>query len=484
MIEFFPSRKIFLALGNLTITWYALLIMTGALIAYSLSKRNMRKNGYPEEYAEDLFIGVLWFGFLGARLWFCAFYDFNFFITHPWKIIAIWDGGLAIHGGFIAAMLYGLYFCKKRGLNPLRLADAVVPNVLIAQAIGRWGNFANQECHGLEVAESYYDGVLSFIKDGMFIDGHYYEPMFLFESIGCIVGFILIVGLLKKRQNKRGDLTFAYLMWYGLIRFFIEGRRTDSLMIGNFKMAQVTSLIYIIIGVLGFIGLLNKFFKEPKATVLFDLDGTLLDTETGIIKSYEYVFEKMGASDKFTNEVRQEVLGPSLEAMFIKYFPDKDPEELKALYREHNAKIFENVNRMMPHADELLKFLKDHGYHVGVVSTKRHDNVLNNLKLYNLDQYVEDIVGGDDVKKHKPSPEGINKILKQNRWFRDELVYVGDNPCDVLAGRAAGAYTIGFNQTIERLGVLEANGANYCTSDLGEIIEIIQTPVHLTAHLD
>ena len=484
MIEFFPSRKIFLGIGNLTVTWYALLIMTGAMIAYYLSKRNMRKMGYPDEYADDLFVDVLVVGFLGARLWFCAFYDFGFFISHPWKILAIWDGGLAIHGGFIAALLYGLYFCKKRGINPLRLGDAVVPNVLIAQAIGRWGNFVNQECHGLEVSESYYDGILSFIKDGMFINGHYYEPMFLFESILCIVGFILIVGVLKKTQNKRGDLVFGYLMWYGMIRFFIEGRRTDSLMIGPLKMAQVTSLIYILIGILGFIGILNKFFKEQKGTVLFDLDGTLLDTESGIIASYEHVFKEMGASDRFTDEVKNEVLGPSLEDMFKKYFPDKNPEELVAMYREHNAKIFNQVNRMMPGAKELLKSLKEEGYHVGVVSTKRHDTVLNNLKIYNLDQYIEDIVGGDNVKEHKPSPEGINKILKQNHWYRDELVYVGDNACDVLAGRGAGAYTIGFNQCEDRLMKLAELKANFVTSNLTDILTEIKKPTHLTTNLD
>lgn len=483
MIDFFPSRKIILSIGNLTVTWYAVLIMIGAFIAYEISKRNMRKMGYPDDYADDLVINVLWIGILGARLWFCAFYDLGYFLSHPWKILAIWEGGLAIHGGFIAAILYGIYFCKKRGIDPLRLGDAVVPNVLIAQAIGRWGNFVNQECHGFEVSADYFNGILSFLKDGMLINGHYYEPMFFYESVLCIIGFILIVGVLKHHQNKRGDLMFAYLMWYGLIRFFIEGHRTDALMFGPLKMAQITSLIYIAIGVLGFVGALNKFFKHPKGTVLFDLDGTLLDTERGIQQSYAYVFEKMGASDRFTEEVKAEVLGPSLETMFSKYFPEEDPKKLADMYREHNARIFKEVNRAVPNVDKLLIGLKNEGYHIGVVSTKRHATVLEHLKIYNLDQYIEDIIGGDEVTVQKPDPEGMNKLLQRNHWYRDELVYVGDNVSDIIAGQKAGAYTIGFNLQEDRLNLLKDAKPNYYTDNLLDILEAIKKPVHLTYSL-
>ena len=331
MIEFFPSRKILLALfgGKLTVTWYAALIMTGAFAAYYLSKRNMRKMKYPDEYADDMIIDVLWTGILGARLWFCAFYDFSFYITHPLEILAIWDGGLAIQGGIIGAGLYACYFAKKRGLNVLRLGDAVLPNVLLSQTIGRWGNFVNQECHGPEVSEVYYDGILSFIKEGMHIGGKYYEPMFLYESVLCLIGFILIVGILKRFKNKRGDLMFAYFMWYGLIRFFIEGRRTDSLMFGPFKMAQLTSFTFIAIGVLGYLGFFDRIFNRQKPTILFDLDGTLIDTERGIVETYREIFKRHGREKDFTKEVELEVLGPSLISILTIY---KKPVKAQATY--------------------------------------------------------------------------------------------------------------------------------------------------------
>lgn len=485
MIEFFPSRKILLALfgGKLTVTWYAALIMAGAFAAYYLSKRNMRKMKYPDEYADDMIIDVLWTGILGARLWFCAFYDFSFYITHPLEILAIWDGGLAIQGGIIGAGLYACYFAKKRGLNVLRLGDAVLPNVLLSQTIGRWGNFVNQECHGPEVSEAYYDGILSFIKEGMHIGGKYYEPMFLYESVLCLIGFILIVGILKRFKNKRGDLMFAYFMWYGLIRFFIEGRRTDSLMFGPFKMAQLTSFTFIAIGVLGYLGFFDRIFNRQKPTILFDLDGTLIDTERGIVETYREIFKRHGREKDFTKEVELEVLGPSLISIFTKYFGAEKAQALTEEYCAYNYEIFLSVNKPMPEALEVLRTLKKEGYNIGVVSTKYHDDVANHLRLFDMAEYVDDIVGGDDVKFNKPNPEGINKILSKNRWYRDQMLYIGDSASDIEAGINAGAYTVGFYFNEERKDAITNAGANVYISDLSQLLDILKEKHNFTHDL-
>ena len=481
MVKFFPSRTILVSFGNLTVTWYAALIMTGAALAYFISKYNMKKMKYPDDYASDLFTDILVVGILGARLWFCIFYDLGYYVAHPLEIFAIWNGGLAIQGGLVAALIYSYYFAKKRGLSFLRLADAVLPNVLLSQAIGRWGNFVNQECHGVVVDESYYDGILSFIKEGMCINGTYYEPMFFYESVLCIVGFVLIVFILKRHQNKRGDLAYAYLMWYGLIRFFIEGHRTDSLMFGPLKMAQLTSLAFIILGALGYLGLYNRFIKESKPTVLFDLDGTILDTQNGIIKTYHHIFEKYGK--EFTKEMETEVLGPSLVSIFTKYFDDKDPNELAEEYRIYNKEIFKSVNKPMDHAIDMLKVLKAEGYHTGVVSTKYHDVVKMNLELYDMNQYIDDIVGADEVKKDKPDAEGINLILKRNKWYRDGLIYVGDSVTDIAAGKNAGAYTVGYYFNPNKKDKLNEASANEYTDDLSDILKTVKKDIYFTENL-
>ena len=220
---------------------------------------------------------MIWAGLIGARLWFCLFYDFKYYISNPVAILRIWDGGLAIHGTLVFGALSMFFYCKKRNVSFIKFLDAILPCVFIGQAFGRWGNFVNQECFGNEVPASYFDGILSFLKEGMHINGHYYEPMFFYESMGCLLGFIIINFILRKYQNKRGDLTWAYLMWYGVIRYFIEGHRTDSLFIGNLKTAQLTSIIFGIVGLLGFFGVFDKYvFKKKKPTLLFDFDGTIM----------------------------------------------------------------------------------------------------------------------------------------------------------------------------------------------------------------
>ncbi len=484
MIEFFPTHQIFLQIGDLRITWYAVCIITGALIAYVISGHNFKKIKYPAFYIDDLFFGVLVTGILGARLWFCIFYDLGYFIQNPLEIIAIWDGGLAIQGGFIAALGYGLYYAHKQNIDFLRAADQIVPSVLLAQGIGRWGNFFNQECYGFEVSPSYFDGALSFLKEGMHIGGTYYEPMFFYESVLCIIGFFVIGFLLKKFQNKRGDLVWAYLMWYGVIRFFIEGHRQDSLMLGPIRMAQLTSIIYLVIGLLGFFGVLDKlFFKKKKPTILFDLDGTLLDTEKGIIETYRYLFIKYNRREKFTKEVELEVLGPSLQDIFSKYFSDLDMDNLLKEYRDYNRQIFKECNKPMEHVETTLKILKDEGYKIGIVSTKMKETVLEDLKVFDLDGYIDDIVGADEVKKQKPDPEGINKILLKNKWTRDQLIYVGDSVTDIEAGKASGAYTIGYIFNKARIDDLKEANANNYIDDLDKILDIVKEKHNFTFDL-
>lgn len=484
MIEFFPSRQIFLQIGDLRIAWYAVCIITGAIIAYILSAHNFKKAKYPSFYLDDLFFGILLSGIIGARLWFCAFYDIGYYLANPFEIVALWDGGLAIQGGFIAAIIYGLYYCRKQNIDFLRVADQIVPNVLLAQGIGRWGNFFNQECYGFEVSPSYYDGILSFLKEGMHIGGTYYEPMFFYESILCIIGFIVIGFILKRFQNKRGDLVWAYMMWYGVIRFFIEGHRQDSLMLGPLRMAQVTSIIYLVIGLLGFFGILDRlFFKKKKPTILFDLDGTLLDTEKGIIETYRYLFIKYNRRESFTKEVELEVLGPSLQDMFAKYFSDLDMDSLLREYRDYNRQIFKERNRPMEHAETMLKTLKDEGYKIGIVSTKMSETVKENLKAFDLDAYIDDIVGAEEVSKQKPDPEGINKILLKNKWTRDQLIYVGDSVTDIEAGKAVNAYTVGYIFNPDRTEALKAANANVYIDDLAKLLDIVKEKHNFTFDL-
>ena len=167
----------------------------------------------------------------------------------------IHNGGLAIHGGIIAGVITLIVYCKKHKQDILRMLDISVPYVLLAQGIGRWGNFFNQEAHGSLVTKSFLQNLHlpKFIINGMLISGHYYHPTFLYESLLCALGCIILVLIRKLKNIKLGNTISLYLIWYGIIRFFIEHLRTDSLMLGNLKMAQVISIVMIITGIVMFI---------------------------------------------------------------------------------------------------------------------------------------------------------------------------------------------------------------------------------------
>lgn len=478
-MTFFPSSTEWLKIGPFSITYYATFIMTGAILAYLFCRNNFKKLNYPMKLVDDLFVDVLIVGFIGARLWFCIFYDFNYyFLKEPAKLFAIWEGGLAIHGGVIFGLIYGYFFTRRKGLSFLKSADAILPTVLLAQALGRWGNFMNKEAHGQVVSESFFNGPLNFLKQGMYIDGKYYFPTFFFESCANLVGFIVINFLLRKTYHKRGQLAYAYLMWYGLVRFFIEFYRTDALFMGPLKIAQVISIIIFIVGLLGFMGLFQKMLKKQKPAIIFDLDGTLIDTEQGIIKTYEYLFEKYDDIKNFDKQKRLEVLGPSLYKLFPKYFPNYDVNLLVEEFVKENARIFKEVNQPMENAAEILKYLKDNGYSVAIFSTKKHDVIVENLKIYNLDSYIDKIVGIDDVRFEKPDPEGLYKILGRKGYPLDNAIYVGDSKTDIEAAKKAHIYSVGYYFNVYRAKDLEDGYASAYIRNLDELKDILKKDIY------
>jgi len=251
-------------IGPISIRWYSFLILCGILLALYLADKEAKKHDLPKDVIFDAGFWVVIFGILGARLYYVIF-NFSLYKNDLIGIFEVWNGGLAIHGGIIAGFITLLAYCKMNKLPLWKLTDIAVPSIIIAQAIGRWGNFFNSEAHGpvttLENLQRLH--IPNFIIKGMNIGGIYYHPTFLYESLWCILGFIVLL-LVRKyyRYLKTGQLTCIYLMWYGVGRLFIESLRTDSLMIGHFKVAQLVSLLFILIGLLCFIYLCFNRLKK------------------------------------------------------------------------------------------------------------------------------------------------------------------------------------------------------------------------------
>lgn len=253
-------------LGPLTVRWYGVIIAFGIFVAIWLSIREAEKRGLTEDDIVDLALWMIPIGFIGARLYYVLF-EIGYYIQHPLQVFAIWEGGIAIYGGLIAGALTLIWFCKKREIPIWLLLDIVAPTVLLAQAIGRWGNFINQEAHGTEVSRKFLESLHLpvFIINQMNIKGIYYHPTFLYESLWSLIGVVLLLAFRhRKKLFRRGEVALSYVMWYSLGRFFIEGMRTDSLFVPGtpIRISQLLSVV-LFIGAAGVIYYRRNYIYPP-----------------------------------------------------------------------------------------------------------------------------------------------------------------------------------------------------------------------------
>ena len=248
--EFTVDRVAFELFGK-PIYWYGVIIMLGMVAAFIHAIVRSKREGFSSDDVLDIGIFTVLFGVLGARL----YYVLTTLDTHEYKtfidVIAVWEGGLAIYGGIIGGCTALVLTAVYKKINPLKVMDAVGPGVMIAQAIGRWGNFMNGEAFGYEVpADSllypFRMGLLSgYTETGNVM--HYYHPTFLYESLWNIAGFVLICFLYRKKKFN-GQVALMYFTWYGFGRMFIEGLRTDSLYVGPFRISQVVGAVCFVAG--------------------------------------------------------------------------------------------------------------------------------------------------------------------------------------------------------------------------------------------
>ena len=258
-------NPIFLDLGFIQIYWYSVILLFAFFVGGSLAIKEAKKWNIDENFMINLFFYVIVFGLIGARLYYVLF-NLDFYKANPSSIFRVWEGGLAIHGGLVASLLVVFLYTKKYKVKTFRLLDILVVSLILGQAIGRWGNFMNGEAHGIATTLAHLQSLHlpQFIIDGMYINGEYYLPTFLFESISSLIGFIVLYIYRSNKYAKIGNTTALYLIWYGITRFIIEGMRTDSLMLGNFRVAKIVSIIMIICGIIIFI-------KNKKGSVFSNL---------------------------------------------------------------------------------------------------------------------------------------------------------------------------------------------------------------------
>lgn len=254
MINIAQVNPVAFNLFGLEVKWYGVIIVTGIVLAVWLATREANRVGLREDDIVDFMFWGLPFSILGARLYYVIF-EWRYYIDNPLEIFAIRNGGLAIYGGLIAGGLVIYFFTQSRYISFWKFLDIAAPGVIIAQAIGRWGNFMNQEAYGGVTTLAHLQNLKlpNFIIENMLIDGAYRQPTFLYESLWNVIGFLLLLWLRQKKDFlKEGEVFFSYVLWYSFGRFFIEGMRTDSLWIfGIFRVSQLLSVL-LFLGSIGF----------------------------------------------------------------------------------------------------------------------------------------------------------------------------------------------------------------------------------------
>jgi phosphatidylglycerol:prolipoprotein diacylglycerol transferase len=237
--------------GPLAIRWYGLLIATGVLLGTTLAHREALRRGLdPDKLLNAIVIAVLT-ALVGARLYYVLF-NWDYYGTNLRKIPALWEGGLAIHGGLIAGALATIVYCRRAGLSLPVTLDIMAPSVVIGQAIGRWGNFFNEEAFGVPTSLPWKLYISLPHRPPHLAGFEYFHPTFLYESLWNLLVFAMLwFGLRKRLQDKPGALTLVYLGLYSIGRYLVEGLRIDSLMLGSLRAAQVASLFLVVVSGVG-----------------------------------------------------------------------------------------------------------------------------------------------------------------------------------------------------------------------------------------
>ncbi|WP_082927418.1 prolipoprotein diacylglyceryl transferase [Paenibacillus oryzisoli] len=305
------------SLGPIHVRWYGIILGTAALIGLMLAIREGKRFKIVPDFFMDLLLIGVPSAIIGARIYYVAF-QWADYKDNLWEIFMIWHGGIAIYGALIGAIIGASFYIRAKGYNFFRIADILAPGLIIGQAIGRWGNFMNQEAHGGPVEESFLRDSLhlpNFIVNQMNIEGTFYHPAFLYESIWSFVGLLVLFWLRRRPFLRAGEVFLSYFIWYSIGRFFIEGIRTDSLDItgptwlaslmnalwspmkivfepgdltygGNVRFSQLLALLIVIAAVTMIIirrkkGYANEHYSDPiVSTLALDNNKVVKEEET------------------------------------------------------------------------------------------------------------------------------------------------------------------------------------------------------------
>jgi len=241
--------------GPFVLRWYGLLIGISVLLGLNLSQFLAKKRQIDPNLIADLALALVIFALLGGRLYYVLF-QWSYYQQNPWEIFALWHGGLAIHGAILAGLATTWFYARRQKVSLWALTDVLVPSLALGQMIGRWGNFFNSEAFGVPTDLPWKLYIPLENRPLELRQFEYFHPTFLYESLWNLLVLVLLLNLFFRYPRLRpGTLTLVYFCAYSVGRFFIEGLRTDSLMFGSFRIAQVVSVVGLAVGIGGLLWL-------------------------------------------------------------------------------------------------------------------------------------------------------------------------------------------------------------------------------------
>ncbi len=347
-------NRVAFKLFGLDIYWYGIFIALGVVLGFLYAMKRSKKVGLISDNVFDIaFIGII-VGFIGARAYFCLFYNImNPEADNKYNLITMFtkihDGGLAIYGGIIFGVIAALIACKVKKSPFLPLLDIAAPAILIGQSIGRWGNFINQECYGAPTAGNLPWGMTGtkIALDPIVIEAMgsnaektnvLVHPCFLYESLWCIVGFLLIHFVANKIRSFDGEVFLYFVLWYGSGRAWIEALRTDSLYAGSLKISQVIAIASAVLALIMIIYFRIFTKKEQKPLyVNTDLSRERFELFEKKIKLDNEKSDAKKAVKKAKKEASQKI-APSILGESVEDSETKDNEIQKNNEDETNDK--------------------------------------------------------------------------------------------------------------------------------------------------
>ncbi len=438
-MTFFPDNNTLVRFGTFSIPFYAVTLIAGVIAAYYMITKRMQKHGYSVDTSDELLIVCMIGGTLGGRI-FWVLENLKYYASYLPYIFAVSDGGFDVLGTIIGICLVVYVYTQRRTMSILRTMDVLMPAIMLFSIITRLGKvLANP---GIWFVE-------------------------LFDLIGLVAIWFLIRPYSEGRR--RGDVTTLSMMWMGLTRLLAIVFRWDISGAGSLLLAILFELfglgLYIII----------RRRRPTKPIILFDLDGTLMDSKNMVIQCFSYLYKKYGDIREFTPEKQQYVFGPPLREAMIELFPDQDPDQMVDEYRQYQSSFsWSDEVSLFPGTKAALDLLWKEGYLLGIVSSRLSASCESWVRQLGLSYCFGTILGRDMFEKPKPAPDGIIYAGKKLKRGHDSCIYVGDNASDIEAAKAAGVYAVAFLSDFSKRTEIETARPNKIITAIPELIDLLK----------